>query len=260
MRCLLLIFSVLECYATSGPAVCTSEALQSQCGGEGCPIAMRPNDRIVFFYNYSSIQLTYVMTGTSLNRIEAYVMDQQNYRLYLANQPHTFNYGASEYTGAAAGVCKTGVIENTKGIGSVLILICLTTSPVGSNCSIWYNESFVIFADRCAPNCITGMAANGVCDSVCDSIACGYDGGDCPIPTTHQTFLCSTGCTADIRGDGYCDAACDNSQCNYDDGDCPFNTNPAPTSVPQSRSPSALFPAPHVVPQANRASVLSIFE
>jgi hypothetical protein len=249
---LILIFSVLECYAAPMPAVCTSLALQSQCGGEGCPISMLPNaaEHLVFFYNYSSIQLSYVVSGTSQDSIRTFVMDQQNYRYYLAGQLYSFNYGASEQGVGVAGICKTNVLENTKGIGSVLLVICLSSAG-GANCTVWYNQSFTVFVDRCAPNCVTGMAGNGVCDTVCDSAACGYDGADCPVPT--QTFICSTGCTSDILGDGYCDT-------NYDDGDCPFNTTPAPISSSKSKSPTASFPTTQgAVPQTNPAQRYSLF-
>jgi hypothetical protein len=260
MLVLLLPLTFLYCSASPMPAVCPTEALQAQCGSESCPVSMSNGQHIVFFYNYSSIQLTYVMTGTSQDWIAAYVMDQQNYQLYLAHQGFAFNGPASVSNLGAEGGCRTNAIENTKGIGSVLVLSCQGAFPGGSNCTIWYNQSYTILADRCAPSCIFGMVGNGVCNNVCDLAACGYDGGDCPPPITTQTFLCSTGCTADILGDNTCDSACNNQQCNYDNGDCPVNTNPVPVPTHSKASPTTIATFQIVTPKPNKASSLSVFD
>jgi hypothetical protein len=209
---------------------------------------------IVFFYNYSSIQLTYVMTGTTQDWISTRLMDYANYLFLLAGKLSEYNLQASEEQPGANGVCKTNIIQNTLGIGSVLLLICMDSTSSSSNCTVWYNQSFEVIVDRCAPNCITGMSANGVCETPCNISACNYDGGDCPMPTISQTETCSANCYLVMLGDDICDGPCDNALCNYDNGDCFANTNPAPAPTPHSRAPSALFATTQgATPQANTA-------
>jgi LNR domain len=270
MSFLLLSVILTGCTASVMPALCLPEALQSRCTNGICPITMAPNEHIAIFFNHSSIQLNYTMSGTSQDWIKTLVMDQKNYRSFLANHIYAYNNAGSEVTAGAEGACKTNILENTKGIGSVLVLMCVYASSSLFNCTVWYNHSYIVFVDRCAPSCVTGMAANGVCDAFCDVAACGYDGGDCPAPTTVLTGMCSAGCYPEMVGDGTCNSECDNSRCNYDNGDCPVNTNPAPlpsppppsTSFPSSssRSPSALFATTQgATPQMNRGVQRSVF-
>ena len=261
MSLLILFVILIGCYATSGPGVCITQALQSQCGGDGCPVSLAPNQHMTIFFNYSSILLNYTFAGTSQDWVKTILMDRKNYQLYLAGQQYTYSFPGSDLYGGMEGTCKTDILENTKGLGSVLILMCVYSSPANSTCNVWYNHSFTVIADRCTPNCLIGMVGNGVCDGLCDSAACGYDGGDCPIPTTNPTATCAPGCYLDMLGDNACDPECNNAQCNYDDGDCPVNTNPSPSPISESHtrpSPTTIATF-QITPKSNSASVLSIF-
>lgn len=53
---------------------------------------------------------------------------------------------------------------------------------------------------------------NGMCDAVCLSSDCNFDGGDC------ECYL--TGCEWYKVKDGVCNESCNNEVCKFDGGDC----------------------------------------
>ena len=101
----------------------------------------------------------------------------------------------------------------------------------------------------CSPGCPDMWIGDGGCDSLCNTVSCGFDGGDCvgqpafpdndlcqcifyPPPPAPAPY-CAPGCPPNWQGDGGCDSACNNAACNYDsatpgaqpgDGDCAAGT------------------------------------
>jgi len=57
------------------------------------------------------------------------------------------------------------------------------------------------------------MANNKRCDSLCNTLDCNYDNGECVVD-------CSPGCKSTMRGDGICQSACFTPACNSDNFDC----------------------------------------
>ena len=83
-------------------------------------------------------------------------------------------------------------------------------------------------AGRCHPLCPTYMLGNVQCNPSCNTVDCGFDGGDC-LPDDHNQSTksrkrksgeCSSGCPRSWQGDGICDTVCDTAACGYDSGDC----------------------------------------
>lgn len=67
--------------------------------------------------------------------------------------------------------------------------------------------------DECLEmGCGPSLLGNGVCDSQCQSAACGYDKGDCGY--------CAVGCSLDMLENARCDEACNVQRCAYDRGNC----------------------------------------
>ena len=99
-------------------------------------------------------------------------------------------------------------------------------------------------ADYCAPDCDPTMLLDSLCQSTCNTSACGYDNGSCLCSpgcfpeyisdtTCHSECnnpscnyqnnlcgTCSSDCFYNMTGNGVCDLACNNSACSYDLGDC----------------------------------------
>lgn len=88
-----------------------------------------------------------------------------------------------------------------------------TAPPVDSGC----------LANRAANYCPT-RSANGVCDQECNTLACGYDGGDCRGPTTTPAPSCAPGYPAthcpSLARNGVCNPECNTNACGLDGGDC----------------------------------------
>lgn len=78
----------------------------------------------------------------------------------------------------------------------------------------------------CSSSCRLWMIGNGVCDTQCNNIECGFDGGDCDNvsavlevdysakPEVYQF------CAKEWIGDGHCDPNCYNKPSKWDGGDC----------------------------------------
>jgi hypothetical protein len=71
---------------------------------------------------------------------------------------------------------------------------------------------------ECAPGCMLSMTGNGLCESACNTILCGYDDGDCSSGSSGSD--CSPGCPQSYLGDGTCDPYCNIVHCSFDYGDC----------------------------------------
>ena len=69
---------------------------------------------------------------------------------------------------------------------------------------------------NCELNCtMTGCnqtTSDGICDSNCDFIECGYDFGDCGI--------CMPNCTSTLYYNLVCDDECNDPLCNCDNFSC----------------------------------------
>ncbi|CDJ68252.1 notch (DSL) domain-containing protein, putative [Eimeria necatrix] len=79
----------------------------------------------------------------------------------------------------------------------------------------------------CDSSCRLWMIGNGVCDSQCNNIACGYDSGDCDNVTAVVEVDYSVKpeavyqfCAKEWIGDGHCDPNCYNKPSRWDGGDC----------------------------------------
>ena len=75
------------------------------------------------------------------------------------------------------------------------------------------------YKGQCCPSACQLMFADGTCDALCSSAACGYDGGDCCTATVSAGTDGAVSCTA-LRGDGTCNTECNMAICGFDGGDC----------------------------------------
>eukprot|EP00727_Mastigamoeba_balamuthi_P014788 m51a1_g9935 putative peptidase s1 and s6 chymotrypsin hap (739) ;mRNA; r:69351-73667 len=66
---------------------------------------------------------------------------------------------------------------------------------------------------QCSPGCTVAMLANNVCDPECATFACGNDNNFC-----QWGDVCADQCLNRMIGDGHCDKAC--SWCQFDGSDC----------------------------------------
>uniref|UniRef100_A0A7E4W0F6 LNR domain-containing protein n=1 Tax=Panagrellus redivivus TaxID=6233 RepID=A0A7E4W0F6_PANRE len=64
------------------------------------------------------------------------------------------------------------------------------------------------------------VAKNNICDPVCDSPECDFDGGDCR--ETVEMLTCSKSCQA-LMTNGICNLDCNVELCGFDGGDCLFD-------------------------------------
>ena len=71
--------------------------------------------------------------------------------------------------------------------------------------------------DLCSDGCLPSFRGDGVCDSVCNVQACGFDNDDCPKPVVQE---CSPECRLDMVGDGTCQSQCQVEECSFDASDC----------------------------------------
>ncbi|KAK0393458.1 hypothetical protein QR680_000221 [Steinernema hermaphroditum] len=72
-------------------------------------------------------------------------------------------------------------------------------------------------------NCTT-KAGNGECDHECNSLVCGYDGGDCSVDGHNFLPDCPfAGFCMRVFKDGHCDPKCNVKECHFDGYDCDKN-------------------------------------
>lgn len=67
----------------------------------------------------------------------------------------------------------------------------------------------------CPEQCLEHWRSDKYCDPECNTVGCGWDGGDCDAQRT-----CDEGCELQLLGDGKCDAKCNTVKCSFDFGDC----------------------------------------
>ncbi|KAH3759422.1 LNR domain protein [Pelomyxa schiedti] len=93
---------------------------------------------------------------------------------------------------------------------TTVVVACVIIIIMGDN----MNMMAVHGVGWCPSSCeVDGLIGNGVCDMICYSTDCEYDGGDCDD-------LCNPGCWDSEIGNGECDPYCFAVSCNWDDGDC----------------------------------------
>eukprot|EP00727_Mastigamoeba_balamuthi_P014789 m51a1_g9936 putative peptidase c14 (4927) ;mRNA; r:73913-115619 len=67
---------------------------------------------------------------------------------------------------------------------------------------------------RCAAGCTMELLANTVCDAACAAGLCANDNGHCTYD------MCADQCLSNMLGNGVCETTCLNEDCEFDRGDC----------------------------------------
>ncbi|KAG8545326.1 hypothetical protein GDO81_021075 [Engystomops pustulosus] len=77
------------------------------------------------------------------------------------------------------------------------------------------------FEDVCKIDLCAGQAGNKVCNTNCNTHACGWDGGDCSLDFYDPWKNCTNALQCwKYFNDGKCDSQCNNAGCLYDGFDC----------------------------------------
>ena len=88
--------------------------------------------------------------------------------------------------------------------------------PVGDPNKVQNFQDFSPCSNVCLDsgmnNCDGSELGNGICDSDCNNIECGWDLGDCGY--------CSPGCTIELLTNDICDPICENLPCMFDNNAC----------------------------------------
>lgn len=61
---------------------------------------------------------------------------------------------------------------------------------------------------------------DGVCTPLCNTEACGFDGGDCENPEDPEDYAPFCTCDTELLNNGYCNKECSNFECLWDGMDC----------------------------------------
>lgn len=122
--------------------------------------------------------------------------------------------------GAAPSFVNCDFVNNTAASGCPEI--CTLAMRSDANCDVQECGTRACGFDykgQCCPSACQLMFADGSCDALCSSAACGYDGGDCCTATVSAGTDGAVSCTA-LRGDGTCNTECNVAMCGFDGGDC----------------------------------------
>lgn len=68
------------------------------------------------------------------------------------------------------------------------------------------------------PDC-HGKANDGMCDKMCNSFACNWDGGDCSLALSPWARCTDPHCWS-VFNNSQCDETCNTAECLYDNFDC----------------------------------------
>lgn len=231
----LLIFSLgLLCQAQSSvdrTNNCEPGILDNRtCGGTGCPknVTSLGHADLLFNVSAAGLRVAFDTRSSVIDQMSISLLDSHNYARLLAGQSYATFYDSYNRRGWCATV--TPIDVDTHGRGFAVVFWCRNTLY---NCTAWYDADLVNVVEECSENCTTGSVGDGICNPLCNTANCDFDGGDCrPVTVsssdtqTNQLSQCWPGCYGFMLGDGACQSNCDVPACAYDSGDCLAINNP----------------------------------